>query len=204
MNLRALALAGALFGALCVMCGTHTATPDDEGDPCAVLATECAHCQDTAPKESCQNAVTANDDVQCTAVLDDPTVVASCGSDADGGSTGDATDDAPLAACDPAQTTAALPCACAAPCSTACAGGDCAITCSGDACSPSCDGGHCTFVCPAGATCEASCAGGGCTFTCEPGSTCANTCAGGDCVFTCENGAVCTDSCAVDAGCVGY
>jgi hypothetical protein len=203
MKLRVLALGSVLSGALAVMCGTHTATPENEGAPCSVLSSECEHCQDPAPKESCQNAVTTNDDVQCAAVLDDPSVVASCASD---GGAGDASpvDAGPLPACDPTASTAAVPCACAAPCSTGCAAGQCAITCAGNACSPSCAGGHCTFVCPAGATCEASCAGGGCTFDCQAGSTCANTCDGGDCTFTCENDAVCTDSCAVDGGCVGY
>src|SRR5580704_17424961 len=97
-------LAATLAGLLCVRCGTLHATSEDQSAPCSVLAAECARCTTPQPKQSCQTAVTANDDVQCTAVLDDPEVVAACGSDAAAGDAG--SEAAPLPACDPVEASA--------------------------------------------------------------------------------------------------
>ena len=193
-------LAATLACLLCVRCGTLHATSDDQAAPCSVLAAECARCTTPQQKQSCQTAVTANDDVQCTAVLDDPQVVAACSSDA--GADGAGVDGAPLPACDPAEASASTACACASPCTTGCPAGKCNVTCEGDACAPSCAGGGCTVVCAAGATCAATCAGGSCVFECQAGSTCTDSCEGGGCHFACEPDSVCNNACAEDAGCV--
>lgn len=191
-------VAAALAGLLCARCGTLHATAEDQGAPCSVLAAECPHCSDPQAKQSCQTAVTANDEVQCTAVLDNAQVTAACAPEAGASDAGAETS---LPACDPGEASAATPCACASPCTTGCPAGKCSVTCQGDACAPTCAGGGCTIVCAAGATCTASCAGGGCTFVCQAGSTCTESCEGGACTFACQPDSVCSESCAADAGC---
>jgi hypothetical protein len=194
----------ALAFTFCAMCGSFSASIDNETSPCIVLNAECPLCTQPGPKQECQTAVASADDVQCIAVLDDPAVIASCASD--GGAEGGGGDGGTLPPCSTTRAAPEAGCACTA-CSTSCPEGRCDITCAAGggadaACAPSCEGGGCTVRCSAGATCEATCTGGSCLFLCATGSTCENSCAGGGCTTQCADDAVCGDSCAVDAGCV--
>ena len=178
---------GAGIAAVAMAACSPIVAPETAPDPCALLSTECSHCADPGPKQTCQTAVASGDPVQCTVALDDSNVMADCVVP-DGG--GDATletssDAPPLAACDAAQVSPDAGCACVPPCTTTCASGGCEI------------------ACPAGATCKASCAGGNCVFQCATGATCTDSCEGGGCTFQCSTGAVCNDTCATTPPCVG-
>ncbi len=186
--------AGAFWGCLGMAAAAAAASacpapaPVNSPDPCAVLSTECQYCTQPGPKETCQNAVSMSDDVQCTVALDDQDVVADCvvpdgGSDASVEAPADAP---PLPVCDAAQVLPDAGCECVPPCVTTCPAGGCEIDC------------------PGGATCQATCSGGGCVFKCAAGATCTDSCDGGGCSFQCENDAVCHDTCATMPLCAGF
>jgi hypothetical protein len=176
---------GLALAAVAVAAACANPTPEDAPDPCGVLTAECPHCTQAATKETCENAVSTGDPVQCTIALDDEDVVADCVVP-DGGGPPEASFDAPvLPLCDAAEVSADAGCSCVPPCVT------------------TCPGGGCTIDCPPGATCQASCGGGGCVFQCAPRATCTDSCDGGGCAFQCQNGSVCNDTCATTPPCEG-